>query len=60
MKMQGGDLKVEIYEGYGNKFKLYFYDVDLFKETERTEHIVNNNYYNLKEKAEIEFSDIYI
>lgn len=60
MKMQGGDLKVEIYEGYGNKFKLYFYDVDLFKETERIEHIVNNNYYNLKEKAEIEFSDIYI
>lgn len=60
MKMQGGDLKVEIYEGYGNKFKLYFYDVDLFKETERTEHVVNNNYYNLKEKAEIEFSDIYI
>ncbi|HAT4306962.1 TPA: HAMP domain-containing histidine kinase [Clostridium perfringens] len=60
MKMQGGDLKVEIYEGYGNKFKLYFYDVDLFKETDRTEHIFNNNYYNLKERAEIEFSDIYI
>ncbi|WP_415318953.1 sensor histidine kinase [Clostridium perfringens] len=60
MKMQGGDLKVEIYEGYGNKFKLYFYDVDLFKETDRTEHIFNNNYYNLNEKAEIEFSDIYI
>lgn len=60
MKMQGGDLKLEIYEGYGNRFKLYFYDVDLFKETERTEHIFNNNYYNLKEKAEIEFSDIYI
>ena len=60
MKMQGGDLKVDIYEGHGNRFKLYFYDVDLFKETERTEHIVNNNYYNLKEKAEIEFSDIYI
>ncbi|HAT4338357.1 TPA: HAMP domain-containing histidine kinase [Clostridium perfringens] len=59
MKMQGGDLKVEIYEGYGNKFKLYFYDVDLFKETDRTEHIFNNNYYNLKERAEIEFSDIY-
>lgn len=60
MKMQGGDLKVDIYEGYGNRFKLYFYDVDLFKETDRTEHIFNNNYYNLKEKAEIEFSDIYI
>ncbi|WP_300257119.1 sensor histidine kinase [Clostridium sp.] len=60
MKMQGGDLKLEIYEGYGNRFKLYFYDVDLFKETERTEYIFNNNYYNLKEKAEIEFSDIYI
>lgn len=60
MKMQGGDLKVDIYEGHGNRFKLYFYDVDLFKETERTEHIVNNNYYNLKERAEIEFSDIYI
>lgn len=60
MKMQGGDLKVDIYEGYGNRFKLYFYDVDLFKETDRTEHIFNNNYYNLKERAEIEFSDIYI
>ncbi len=60
MKMQGGDLKVDIYEGHGNRFKLYFYDVDLFKETDRTEHIFNNNYYNLKEKAEIEFSDIYI
>lgn len=60
MKMQGGDLKVEIYEGHGNRFKLYFYDVDLFKETDRTEHIFNNNYYNLKERAEIEFSDIYI
>lgn len=60
MKMQGGDLKVDIYEGHGNRFKLYFYDVDLFKETDRTEHIFNNNYYNLKERAEIEFSDIYI
>ncbi|MFR7936489.1 MAG: sensor histidine kinase, partial [Clostridium perfringens] len=60
MKMQGGDLKVDIYEGCGNRFKLYFYDVDLFKETDRTEHIFNNNYYNLKERAEIEFSDIYI
>lgn len=60
MKMQGGDLKVEVYEDYGNKFKLYFYDVDLFKETERIEHVINNNYYNLIEKAEIEFSDIYI
>ncbi|SQB34705.1 sensor histidine kinase [Clostridium perfringens] len=60
MKMQGGDLKVDIYEGHGNRFKLYFYDVDLFKEIDRTEHIFNNNYYNLKERAEIEFSDIYI
>lgn len=60
MKMQGGDLKVDIYEGHGNRFKLYFYDVDLFKENDRTEHIFNNNYYNLKERAEIEFSDIYI
>lgn len=60
MKMQGGDLKVDIYEGHVNRFKLYFYDVDLFKETDRTEHIFNNNYYNLKERAEIEFSDIYI
>lgn len=60
MKMQGGDLKVEIQGDYGNKFKLYFYDVDLFKETERIEHVFNNNYYNLMEKVEIEFSDIYI
>ncbi|NGU53764.1 sensor histidine kinase, partial [Clostridium perfringens] len=60
MKMQGGDLKVDIYEGHGNRFKLYFYDVDLFKEIDRTEHIFNNNYYNLKERTEIEFSDIYI
>ncbi|MDZ5252931.1 HAMP domain-containing sensor histidine kinase [Clostridium sp. LIBA-8841] len=60
MKMQGGDLRVEIHGDYGNRFKLYFYDVDLFKETERIEHVFNNNYYNLMEKAEIEFSDIYI
>ncbi|EGT3615369.1 HAMP domain-containing histidine kinase, partial [Clostridium perfringens] len=60
MKMQGGDLKVEIYEEYGNIFKLYFYDVDLFKETESVEHGFNNDYYNLMEKVEIEFSDIYV
>lgn len=60
MKMQGGDLKVEIHENYGNIFKLYFYDVDLFKETESVEHGFNNDYYNLMEKAEIEFSDIYV
>lgn len=60
MKMQGGDLKLEIHEKYGNKFKLYFYDVDLFKENERVEHSFNNDYYNLIEKTEIEFSDIYI
>lgn len=60
MKIQGGDLKVEIYENYGNIFKLYFYDVDLFKETESVEHGFNNDYYNLMEKAEIEFSDIYV
>lgn len=60
MKIQGGDLKVEIYENYGNIFKLYFYDVDLFKETDRVKHRFNNDYYNLMEKAEIEFSDIYV
>ena len=60
MKMLGGDLKVDISEGKGNRFKLYFYDVDLFKGTDRAEEGFISNYYNLKEKAEIEFSDIYI
>lgn len=60
MKIMGGDLKVEINESKGNQFKLYFYDVELFKENERIELELNNEYYNLLEKVEIEFSDIYI
>ncbi|MGG5462615.1 sensor histidine kinase [Clostridium sp. B9] len=60
MKMQGGDLKLNIYEGDGNQFKLYFYNVDLFKENSRDEHYMDNEIYNILEKAEIEFSDIYV
>lgn len=60
MNIMGGDLKVNVNEEKGNQFKLYFYDIELFKENESIELEFKSDFYNLMEKVEVEFSDIYI